>query len=186
MSERTEVLKPQDVVVVCQLAVWGDDPWKYTELSEKLHISRSEIFEALGRCKRAKLVSKADPNCEVNKPHLFDFLVHGVPTAFFPKRIAVVRGVATATHNALFKSRFTTERDIPIVWPYTKGKDVGEGLIPLYPSVPLIALQDPTLYNLFAAIDVLRVGKQREKDAAESLLATLLGQEVVPLARGTI
>jgi hypothetical protein len=182
MSERTEVLKPQDVVVVCQLALEDVESWTYSELAEKLHISRSEIFEALGRCRRAKLVSKTEPGGLVNKPHLFDFLVHGLATAFFPKRVAVVKGVATATHSPLFKSRFTTDKDIPIVWPYSKGKDLGEGLIPLYPSVPLIALQDDKLYNMFAAIDVLRVGKQREKDAAVSVLSSMLDVDDVPSA----
>ena len=177
MSERAEVLKPQDVVVVCQLAVLPEGSWTYTQLVANLHISRSEIFDGLKRARRAKLISKAEPGGEVNRRHLLDFLVHGVPTAFYPKRIEIVKGVATAIHAQPFRGRFVTDKDIPIVWPYSKGKDEGEGLIPLYPSVPLIALGNDTLYQMFAAIDVLRVGKQREKDAAITVLSAILGIE---------
>ena len=167
-------LKPHDVVVACQIAIWPEETWTYEKVGKSLRISTSEIFNVLKRCRHSKLVAKTEASSEVNKPHLLDFLVHGVPTAFYPKRIEVVKGVLTAMHAPLFRSRFTTDRDIPIVWPLAKGKDMGEGLLPLYPTVPAICQQNETLYNMLSAIDVLRVGKQREKDAAISVLASIL------------
>jgi hypothetical protein len=175
---RQSALKPHDVVVACQIAVWSEDTWTYEKLGASLRISTSEIFNVLKRCRQAKLVAKTEACTSVNKEHLLDFLIHGVPTAFYPKRIEVVKGVLTATHAPLFRSRFTTDRDIPIVWPLAKGKDSGEGLLPLYATVPIICQQNETLYNMFSAIDILRIGKAREKDAAVSALASILGLEV--------
>lgn len=167
-------LKPHDVVVACQIAIWPEETWTYEKVGASLRISTSEIFNVLRRCRHAKLVAKTESSAQVNKTHLLDFILHGVPTAFYPKRIEVVKGVLTAMHAPLFRSRFTTDRDIPTVWPMVKGKDMGEGLLPLYPTVPAICQQNETLYNLLSAIDVLRIGKQREKDAAASVLASIL------------
>jgi hypothetical protein len=172
-------LKPHDVVVACQIAIWPEETWTYKKVGASLRISTSEIFNVIKRCRHAKLVtprsaSKTESCSQVNKAHLLDFLIHGVPTAFYPKRGEVVRGVLTAVHAPLFRSRFTSDRDIPIVWPFAKGKDMGEGLLPLYPTVPAICQQEGTLYNMLSAIDVLRVGKQREKDAAVAALASIL------------
>jgi len=175
---RQSALKPHDVVVACQIAVWPEETWTYEKIGSSLHISTSEIFNVLKRCRQAKLVSKTESGAQVNKPHLLDFLIHGGPTVFYPKRCEVVKGVLTATHAPLFRSRFTTDRDIPIVWPLAKGKDMGEGLLPLYATVPVISQQNETLYNMYSAIDVLRVGKAREKDAAISVLASILGIEL--------
>lgn len=169
-------LKPHDVVVVCQLALWSRSSWTYEKLGQKLRLSASEICNVLKRCKRAKLVARTDGEIKVDRALLADFIVHGVPTAFFAHKTEVVKGVVTAMHAPAFQERFATDRDIPVVWPYTKGKDMGEGLLPLLPAAALVAPQDETLYTLLSAIDILRIGRQREKDAAESTITGIIGE----------
>lgn len=43
-------------------------------------------------------------------------------------------------------------------------------LLPLYPKLPLAAVQDPALYELLALFDALRIGQARERDLARTLL----------------
>ena len=54
------------------------------------------------------------------------------------------------------------------VWPYSKGKEMGEGLLPIYPSI---------LYQMMSTIEILRSGKTREIAVATTYLANLLGVE---------
>ena len=176
MIERAETLKPQDVFIACQLAIWPtDERWTYALLSDRLCISGSEICDAIKRCRQAKLVTSTNQGSSVVASRLFEFLVKGVPTAFFPRKIEVVRGVATGIHSPLFKDRFAAGRDIVMVWPYNKGRDMGEGLLPLYPTVPVAALRNQELYYFMAAVDVLRVGRSKERTAAEVYIAERLG-----------
>lgn len=184
MPERTETLKPQDVFVACQLAIWEGDKWTYAQLADRLHLSTSGVFDALARCRQAKLVASTNQGAKVVNQRLFEYLVHGVPTSFYPRKIEVVRGIATAIFSPLFRARFTKDGDLPVVWPYSKGKDTGEGLLPLYPTIPIACSQNQNLYNIMSAVDILRVGKARERDAAVTYLETLLGIEepVAPAA----
>jgi hypothetical protein len=177
MSGQT-TLKPHDVVVVCQIAMEPNDAWTYETISQKLRLSTAEICNVIKRADRAGLLTKRPrrdgQRTTVDKAHLFDFIVHGVPTAFFPQRTEVVKGVPTATYSPLYRGRFQTESGIPVVWPYSKGKETGEGLIPLFPAAPLVCPQHDVLYNLLSSIDVLRIGRQREKDAAVTAIAGIL------------
>jgi hypothetical protein len=170
----TDALKPQDVFVACQIVLYGKEPFTHAKLAEGLHLSTSTVFDALGRLKQAKLtVSNAYQPAKVVGAKLLDFLIHGVPTIYYPKRIEVVRGIPTSVFSPLFRERFASEKEIPTVWPYSKGKEQGEGLLPLYPTVPIACSQNQELYQLMATIDVLRIGRSREREAATSYLEDL-------------
>ena len=56
--------------------------------------------------------------------------------------------------------------ETPPVWPHPNGTSRGEGLVPLYRSVPDAALRDPTLYEWLALIDAVRSGRARERQLA--------------------
>jgi hypothetical protein len=171
----TEALKPQDVFVACQIALLGEEPFTHANLADRLHLSTSTVFDALGRLRQAKLtVGTAYQPARLIRPKLCEFLVHAVPTIYFPKKIEVVRGIPTSVFSPLFRDRFTSDLNVALVWPYSKGKEQGEGLLPIYPTVPIACSQDQDLYQLMAAIDVLRVGKVREREAAVSYLEDLL------------
>jgi hypothetical protein len=169
-----DTLKPQDVFVASLLAIAGKTSATHEWLAKTLHLSSSTVFESLKRCRHAKLVTGTEHGVKIVPQRLYDFLVHAVPVLYYPRRVAPVRGIATAVFSPLFRDRFTKSGDLVMVWPYSKGKELGEGLLPIYPSIPIACSQNPALYELMAAIEVLRVGKVREKAAAVSYLGNVL------------
>ena len=169
-----EALKPQDVFVACQLALVGQENATHEWLSKKLHLSLSTVFEAIKRCRQAKLVVGPDKKAEVVKSKLFDFLVHAVPVLYYQIKVAPVRGIPTAVFSPIFRDMFTKPGDLVTVWPYSKGKEQGEGLLPIYPTVPIACSQSQPLYQLMSAVDVLRVGKVREREDSIVFLKDLL------------
>jgi hypothetical protein len=46
----------------------------------------------------------------------------------------------------------------------------GQSIIPLFPGAPLLAVDNPALYDLLALIDALRVGTARVRTIAAGLL----------------
>ena len=159
-------LKPQDVLVACRLVLPGGAEMTQKQLAAALCLSPSTVFAALQNLRRARLVAGQSTTATAARARFFDFLVHGVPVVFLPVKTEVVRGIATGIYSPAFRNRFAGDHDVLTVWPYPRGRDTGEGLVPLYPSVPLACSRDPALYQLVAAIDVLRVGRAREKEAA--------------------
>jgi len=74
---------------------------------------------------------------------------------------ALVRGVPTA-YSAPPLSELVMSNEA-VVWPYADGTVRGQAIIPLHPSVPKACMADPTLYELLALADALRIGRTREK-----------------------
>lgn len=174
----TGVLKPQDVLVACQLAILGDKIPTQSLLGETLRLSPSTVFESVKSLRKAKLVLSSGKDLKVDIKRLLLFLVHGVPVVFYPQKTEIVRGTATGIYSSNFRSRFASEKDVPMVWPYARGKETGEGLRPLYPSIPMACANNPALYNVMTTIDILRTGKVREREAAVSYLERLLGASI--------
>jgi len=168
-------LKPQDVLVACRLALASPGSEDITQrgLAADLCVSLSTVHSALKNLRGAGLVKGSGPYV-VEGGRLLDFLVHGVPVVYQAERTEVVRGVATGIFSPYFRERFAAGRLVATVWPYGKGKEVGEGLVPLYPTVPVVCSRNPELYQLLAAVDVLRVGKSREREAAVTYLRDVL------------
>lgn len=61
--------------------------------------------------------------------------------------------------------------DLIPVWPDMDGKVKGRAIEPLHSGVPKATQADPQLYALLALVDVLRVGRAREREFAEAELA---------------
>lgn len=100
----------------------------------------------------------------------FDGLCAEAPgPAFYPERGEVTRGVATA-HAAPPVVEQIAGDDLPPVWPDPEGGVRGETLKPLHPSVPRVARGDRQLYELLALVDVMRIGRARERKLAEQHL----------------
>lgn len=95
---------------------------------------------------------------------LFDFLVHGLAVVFPVKPGAIVRGIPTAHSAPPLNKEILSDEDY--VWSSAKGSARGQGIIPLYATAPLAALEDEKLHILLALADALRVGKAREKNLA--------------------
>jgi len=166
MKEAFIQLKPQDVVLLIKVASLNGANWKQVDLAEALELSQSEISEATKRCQYAGLL-KPDGK-RLMKLAVLDFLQFGLPYVFPQKPGALVRGVPTS-HSAYPLSEHIASNEV-YVWPYAKGTSRGQGILPLYPTVPKAALKDPRLHSLLALLDALRVGRAREKEIAVSYL----------------
>ena len=49
-------MRPQDIVILLKIVAMQNDDWRNIEIATSLHISPSEVSEALNRCKIAKLI----------------------------------------------------------------------------------------------------------------------------------
>lgn len=67
------------------------------------------------------------------------------------------------------------------VWPCAEGRHRGIAFEPLYPSAPLAALRDPTLYEYLALADALRDGRPRERRIAQDALHSLFRDADAPI-----
>lgn len=155
-------LKPQDIVLLLKLADLREEPWQQKGLSQVLKISQSEISQGISRLQYSGLLGGEGKS--VKRLALMDFLQYGLPYTFAQRPGAMVRGVPTA-HSASPLNEIIHDAE-SYVWPYPGGKVRGQSITPLYPTVPAVALADPSLYVLLALVDALRVGKSREKELA--------------------
>ncbi|MEN9743736.1 MAG: hypothetical protein RLZZ65_1541 [Bacteroidota bacterium] len=160
------MLKPQDVVILFKILVIGEANWSQSKLSEELGISQSEISESLKRSKYSGLLNTIDN--KVNKRSFFELIIYGLKVVFPQRPGAMVRGVPTAHSAPFFQNAFLTNENY--VWPDAKGKVRGQAIAPLYKTVTKAIENDQTLYQLLALVDIIRVGKARERQMAIELL----------------
>jgi hypothetical protein len=107
---------------------------------------------------------------QVRRQALRDFLVHGLPSVFPAKTKEVTRGIPTAWAASGSEDRLVAGDSLPPVWPDPEGQTRGVAVKPLYRSVPHAARRDPQLHRLLAAVDSLRLGRARERQAAEEAI----------------
>jgi len=155
-------MRPLDIVVLMKIVALNEDPWQYRDLSSNLYISISEISESINRSTIAGLFDKN--NKKIMRNSLFEFIQFGVHYVFPQIPGALVNGVETAHSHKYYKSKFSSE--MPYVWPSANGKIRGQSIEPLHKGVVNAIEKDEVLYILLASIDILRVGKTREKKTA--------------------
>ena len=164
-------LKPQDLVVALKLCVLKS-MGTYATLGKSLGISASEAHAAVRRLTDAGL---ADPDTKnIHRTQLRSFITHGVPYAFPVKTQEITRGMPTAWAAPVMKDLISQSDTLTPVWPDPNGKTKGVAVKPLYPSVVMAALLDPTLYDLLALVDALRIGRARERHIADEALNSRL------------
>jgi hypothetical protein len=176
MMENSGMLRPQDVLVACHLALRAKDDWTRQEVAEALRLSPSEIgSNVLRRCRAARLLANDKVGSKIQKPRLLEFLLHGAPVVFLPKRLGIVRGLATGLHAPAFRDRHGG-RLAPLVWPCDSGGEQGEGLVPIYHTVPRIAEGNPALWSLLGALDILRTSQDEAvRKVASAYMVKVLG-----------
>ncbi len=155
-------MRPQDLVILLKIATKGKENWYMKDLSQELNISASEISESLNRSMISGLI--ASDKRRLMKGALLEFLQYGLRYVFPQKPGSIVRGMPTA-HSALPLSNLIQQNE-PFVWPWARGEHRGQGIEPLYPSVPEACHKDYRLYELLALTDALRLGKAREQSLA--------------------
>jgi len=78
-------------------------------------------------------------------------------------------------NNKKLSDHLSYSSSLPYIWPAQSYQSIsGLAVEPLYKSVPYAALDDNFLYEVFALIDVFRIGSPREKKIAEKLLREYL------------
>jgi DNA-binding Lrp family transcriptional regulator len=165
-------LKAQDVLVALKLSLLDGWPSSYAALAEELGLSASEAHAAVRRLEEARLVEPTEKR--VRRAILRNFLLHGVPYAFAARSGGMTRGIPTAWAAPAFVNEFVSGNQLPPVWPDSESNIQGLAVKPLYPSAPHAAKKDEKLYALLAAVDALRIGRARERAAAEKKIDEML------------
>ena len=152
-------MRPQDIVVLLKIISLQNQKWRNIDIANALHLSPSEVSEALNRSKISKLIDGKKKS--VNSNSFKEFLVYGLKYVFPVEPGAIVRGVPTA-HSAPPISEVISQGEDIYVWPYANGDTRGQAIDPLYKTIPEVAQKDKSFYELLAIADVLRVGRARE------------------------
>ena len=162
MKTQNQSIKPQDIVLLLKIISDNNSDWNQKPVALELGLSQSEVSESVARSKFSGLL---EPNGKkVMKMALMEFLQFGLRYVFPQRPGPILRGIPTSHSASPLKEHFQSEEQY--VWPFAKGTVRGQSIIPLYPSVPEAALNDPKLYELLALVDALRVGRAREKSFA--------------------
>ncbi len=155
-------MRPQDVVLLLKLIIDGGEENKIKELSSKLFISASEISESLNRSAISGLL--LPDTRTVNKEPFLKFLEHGLQYVF-PAQLGPVRnGYFTAHSESSLYLSFSSEEKL--VWADEQGKERGQTILPLYPTVVKTIKKDRLLYKLLALCDIIRIGDASDKNKA--------------------
>jgi DNA-binding Lrp family transcriptional regulator len=165
-------LKGQDILVSLKLAVCGGMIGPYAALAEELGMSASEVHAAVRRLEEARLLEAE--NKRIRGSLLRNLLAHGVPFIFAAKAGEVTRGIPTAWAAPAFAGLVVADNQLSPVWPDSASNMRGMAVQPLYPSVSHAAAKDEKLYALLASVDALRIGRARERAAAEKKIDEML------------
>lgn len=169
------VLKPQDLLLVLKLcASEASRSASFAVLAKSIGLTASETHAAVERAELAGLIRRDRRSRQAIKRAVTEFVIHGAKYAFPAVRGRISRGVPTSYGAKPLNEQFGQTAEPPPVWPSADGSVRGPSLVPLYPSAPGAALEDPRLYELLALFDALREGSARERDIARRLLVERL------------
>jgi len=150
-------------------------------LSEELGFSKSEINKSLNRCISVNLakINRNTKRPEVNKKAFMEFIQYGLRYVFPVKPAEITRGIPTTFSAPILKSKLLSAGDFKMVWPDSRGKDMGQSVTPLYKSIPYAVRKDGELYAYLALLDAIRMGNARESNFALKLFKEKLFNESI-------
>lgn len=160
----------QDIVVALKLLESPQWPG-FTPLSQALGMSLSQVHRSIARLSESRLFVESEQ--VLQRANLAKFIVNGLPFTFPARLGEITRGVPTAWACPELKDTSLSSLvsdDLVPVWPDSDGKIKGRAIEPLHAGVPMAVRTDKKLYALLALIDVLRVGRAREREYAEAEL----------------
>ena len=168
------MIRPQDIVVLLRIATVGRWVLTYEALAALTGISKSEVSKGLKRAAAARLYNEHRQQPVLR--NLREFVIHGVPYVFAAQPGPTTRGVRTGFAAPPLEGPFYFPEGGAPVWPSATGDTLGFAVEPLYPPVVSVAPRNADFYALLALVDVLRVGRARERNAAiEELERRLTG-----------
>lgn len=155
-------MRPQDIVILLKIISLAieDKSWQFRDLSASLNISISEISESLRRSEQAGLINGK----KVARNSLMEFIQYGLKYVFPQKPGSLATGMPTAHSHPFYTERIVSSH--PYVWPSFEGNVRGESIVPLHKGVINASDEDEVFYLLLASIDIIRVGRVREKQIA--------------------
>ncbi|HEX3768190.1 MAG TPA: hypothetical protein VHT72_07415 [Puia sp.] len=148
-----------------------DQTWQNKELAAELFLSPSEILLSLSRSEAAGLIDYPQSK-KVYRQAIWEFIEHGLRYVFPAIPGTIVNGTYTAHSHPFMKTKFPSEENY--VWPDGRGKDRGLAIEPLLEEQVKAAAADPSFYRMMALVDVLRVGRAREKTIAADELRNII------------
>lgn len=162
MKTQQPSISPIDIVILLKIIASKQNQWFQIQIADSLFISQSEVSKSLNRSSYAGLY---DPKGKkVMRMAFMELLQYGIKYVFPQQPGAIVRGVPTAHSAPPLDAIIQSEEKY--VWPSGKGSARGQSIIPLYPSVVDAVKLDSLLHELLALVDVLRVGRARERELA--------------------
>lgn len=163
-------MRPQDIVVLLKILCYGKKQWYSKDLARDLNLSTAEISNSLNRNAVAGLID-TDKRI-VKKQALIELLIHGIQYIFPERPKEMVRGLPTAHSHQFFKEKIVS--DVQYVWLDAESEQKGFSIHPLYSGAVFAAKKDENLYLLLSLVDILRLGKVREKNIAKKELENLI------------
>jgi hypothetical protein len=160
------ILKPQDVALLVKLLAQLNREWKQVDVALELGLSQGEVAKALNRLNKANLVNDKMPNRAAALEYLIHAVKYSFPIELGPLSIGVPTGISAPAHEKIVMHN---QEDV-YVWPYIHGKNRGQSIAPLYPNLAKAALKDDVFYSLMAAVEIIRLGRARERKLAEQFL----------------
>lgn len=154
-------MRPQDLAVLLKISISGNS-WLNKDIAAALFISPAEVSYSLQRSAISGLIEPGKR--KVMKLALLEFIQYGFPYVFPAIKGPIARGIPTAWSSPFMAKKIMSNEQL--VWPYAKGSVRGGSIIPLYPGAIDAALSDETFYHVLTLLDVMRIGKVREKEVA--------------------
>jgi len=155
-------MRPLDigVLVACLLVERSRAPIQGKEIAALTLISPSEVSESIRRSKASGLLRNT-PGARVNRLAFREFLLHGLAYVFPPLLGSTSVGIPTGHSFPAFKGQIRAMQDL--VWTTRTGTVRGIAIVPIYPRLPEACALNEDLYATMAAVDMLRIGKPRER-----------------------
>ena len=164
--EQAVILKPHDVALLVKLLVKDGQDWKQMDIAQELGLSQGEVAKALVRLKKAMLVNGK----RVNHQAALEFLVHAIKYVFPVEPGPLAFGIPTGISSPAHEKMVVQSGEDVYVWPHPAGKKRGQIIRPFYANLAEAALKDRKFYDMMAAIEILRVGRARERNLAVKYL----------------
>lgn len=162
-------MRPQDIVVLLKILCYNSRNWYNKDLASDLYLSTAEISNSLQRLALSGLIDTDKKKVRIQS--LLEFLIYGVQYIFPQRPQNISRGIPTAHSHPFMKEQFSSDQIY--VWPDADSEEKGLSVQPLYPGVTSAVKKDETLYLMLVLVDVLRMGKTREKEVAITKLKEL-------------
>ena len=165
-------MRPQDIVILLKILCYRSNKWYSKDLARDLFLSPSEISSSLERTAMSGLIDVEKK--KVRGQALLDFLISGIQYVFPQRPGNIARGIPTAHSHPFMQKQFISDQQY--VWPDAESDQKGLSVQPLYPGIVNAVKKDEQLYLMLALVDVLRLGKAREKKVAIAELKQLIDQ----------